>query len=400
MKNLRSKLAWTAIAGALVLLIGLSPTVLAQSQGSDATLSNLTLSDVDFGTFASSTTSYTASVANRVSQTTVTPTVNHSGASYVIKLDGTEDSDGTVSLSVGSNVITVEVTAEDENTTQTYTVTVTRAENTPATGNPTISGTAEVGETLTLDISSIADEDGIDLVGGWRGDTYEIDWRGSCDRWSWLQRGSLFYDPNHYLHGNFGALSLVVTSNAVGSTVTVSVNFYDMAGKFERLFSEPTAVVPKSIDGMTLVDTSDQSDLGTVNWNCDGDHNQDVVLDADGSYSFRVNLASNADVDSVSWDLNDGALTRTDEAAPYSLYGEDEDNNLEGRSLAAGSHTVEATAYSDDDEVLQTFSATFIVTLNNSPATGAPHHQRHGPGGPNPHSKYVGNLRRRRPHQR
>ena len=93
----------------------------------DATLSGLTLSGVDFGTFASGTTSYTASVANSVSQTTVTPTVNHSGASYVIKLDGVTDADGVVSLSVGSNVITIEVTAEDDSTTRTYTVTVARA---------------------------------------------------------------------------------------------------------------------------------------------------------------------------------------------------------------------------------------------------------------------------------
>ena len=93
----------------------------------DASLSALTLSRVDFGTFASETASYTAQVANSVSQTTVTPTVNHSGASYVIKLGGVEDVDGVVALGVGSNVITVEVTAEDDNTTRTYTVTVIRA---------------------------------------------------------------------------------------------------------------------------------------------------------------------------------------------------------------------------------------------------------------------------------
>ena len=93
----------------------------------DSTLSVLTLSGIDFGTFASGTNSYTAQVANSVSQTTVTPTVNHAEASYVIKLDGVTDADGVVLLSVGSNVITVEVTAEDDSTTQTYTVTVTRA---------------------------------------------------------------------------------------------------------------------------------------------------------------------------------------------------------------------------------------------------------------------------------
>ena len=98
-----------------------------QQNSTDAELSGLSLSGVNFGTFASGTESYTASVANSVTETTVTPTVNDSDASYVIKLGGVTDADGTVSLAVGSNVITVEVTAEDEQTTKTYTVTVTRA---------------------------------------------------------------------------------------------------------------------------------------------------------------------------------------------------------------------------------------------------------------------------------
>ena len=98
-----------------------------QQNSTDATLSALTLSSVDFGTFASGTTSYTAQVANSVSQTTVTPTENDSGASYVVKLGSATDADGVVALSVGSNVITIEVTAEDDSTTRTYTVTVTRA---------------------------------------------------------------------------------------------------------------------------------------------------------------------------------------------------------------------------------------------------------------------------------
>ena len=99
--------------------------VVPAETSTDATLSGLSLSDVNFGTFASGTTSYSASVANSVSQTTVTPTVNDSEATYVIKLGGVTDADGVVSLSVGSNVITVEVTAEDDTTTRTYTVTVT-----------------------------------------------------------------------------------------------------------------------------------------------------------------------------------------------------------------------------------------------------------------------------------
>ena len=89
----------------------------------DATLSALTLSGIDFGTFDSATMSYSAQVSNSVTETTVTPTVNDSGASYVIKLGGVTDADGTISLAVGSNVITTEVTAEDGETTRTYTVT-------------------------------------------------------------------------------------------------------------------------------------------------------------------------------------------------------------------------------------------------------------------------------------
>ena len=92
----------------------------------DAALSGLALSGVTLS-FNSSTTTYTATVANGVTETTVTPTLNFSGATHVIKLGGVVDEDGVVPLSVGANVITVEVTAEDGTTTRTYTVTVTRS---------------------------------------------------------------------------------------------------------------------------------------------------------------------------------------------------------------------------------------------------------------------------------
>ncbi len=89
----------------------------------DATLSSLTLSGVTLE-FDSATTE----VGNDVAETAVTATTNDDGATYMVKLDGVEDADGTVPLAVGENVITVEVTAEDGNTVKTYTVTVTRAE--------------------------------------------------------------------------------------------------------------------------------------------------------------------------------------------------------------------------------------------------------------------------------
>ena len=333
-----------------VWLIGLTPTVLAQSQSNDATLSGLTLSDVDFGTFVSGTTSYTASAANRVRKTTVTPTVNHSGASYVIELGGVEDTDGVVSLSVGSNVITVEVTAEDGNTTQTYTVTVTRAENTPATGKPVISGTAEVGETLTVDTSSIADVDGMEnasLSITFYGD-YNAERHGG-----WLLGGGRRYE---------------VHWPAVGTTITAVVSFKDDTGNSERLVSIPTTRVPGPLDSITLVDTSDQSDVATL------DHDalspKEIVLDANGSYAFRLKLAADAEVGKISWEW-DFSDARVENSAPYSLYGYDVNNDLIGRGLSVGEHRLKVKAYSDSGDQLQGMTVTFTVT-HNTPATGAP----------------------------
>ena len=209
---------------------GLTPPVLAQSQSSDATLSGLTLSNVDFGTFASGTTSYTASVYRSVSETTVTPTVNHSGAGYVIKLGGVEDSDGTVSLSVGSNTITVEVTAEDGQTTQTYTVTVTRETNTPATGEPRIGdplpGSVEPRVTRELQSRNwlIEDEDGVENV------TFSYQWISND--------GTTDTD----IDGATGQKYTLQASDE-GKTIKVRVSFTDDLGNAESLTSPATVAV-------------------------------------------------------------------------------------------------------------------------------------------------------------
>ena len=122
----------------------------------DATLSGLELSGVTLA-FDPAATGYAAEVANDVAETTVTPTTNHDGATYAIKLDGVGDDDGTVSLAVGENVVVIEVTAEDGNTVKTYTVTVTRAE--PPAPGPSVtlalspSGAVEPGTAITVTMS-------------------------------------------------------------------------------------------------------------------------------------------------------------------------------------------------------------------------------------------------------
>ena len=119
--------AWTA-SSSTAMMMAVRGTSGGTTLSADATLSGLSLSNVTLDSgFTSGTTTYTADVANSVDSTTVTAETTDSNATTVVKLDGAEDTDGTVDLAVGANIITVEVTAEDTTTTETYTVTVTRA---------------------------------------------------------------------------------------------------------------------------------------------------------------------------------------------------------------------------------------------------------------------------------
>ena len=104
---------------------------LAASTSDSATgmFTSLTLTP---STFAATTTSYTASVANSVTHVKLTPTVSDSGATVKVGV-GTSltavtsgSASGAIALSVGANAIKAVVTAQDGTTTKTYTVTVTR----------------------------------------------------------------------------------------------------------------------------------------------------------------------------------------------------------------------------------------------------------------------------------
>jgi len=110
-------------------------TITVTRLSNDATLSALTISNGTLSpSFSSGTTAYTNSVGNLVSSVTITPTSNESHATITVNgapvISGYASS--AVSLSVGSNTITVIVTAQD-GTTKTYTITVTRAISSDAT---------------------------------------------------------------------------------------------------------------------------------------------------------------------------------------------------------------------------------------------------------------------------
>ncbi len=111
-------------------------TITRQSSN-DATLSSLAVSQ---GTltpaFSPGVADYTDNVTNSVTSVTVTPTANESHAT--ISVNGQAVSSGqasqSINLSVGDNPITIEVTAQDGTTINTYTVTVTRQSSGPHSG--------------------------------------------------------------------------------------------------------------------------------------------------------------------------------------------------------------------------------------------------------------------------
>jgi uncharacterized repeat protein (TIGR01451 family) len=96
----------------------------------NASLSGLALSAGTLApAFASATTAYSATVANAAASLTVTPAVADDSAS--VKVDGVATASGSASgpiaLAVGSNMVTVIVTAENGTSTKAYAITVSRA---------------------------------------------------------------------------------------------------------------------------------------------------------------------------------------------------------------------------------------------------------------------------------
>ena len=121
-------------------VLGYDATALTASEmlSNDATLTALTLSDVDIGTFSSSTLDYPATVAYAVERTTVTATPAAGASVDVRPVDARSTAGHQVYLPSGAETgITLTVTAANGTAMQTYTVRITRAavSSTPARGD-------------------------------------------------------------------------------------------------------------------------------------------------------------------------------------------------------------------------------------------------------------------------
>ena len=113
----------------------------------------------------------------------------------------------------------------DEMLTSDATAAVSAAANTPATGAPTITGTAQVGQTLTAGTTAIVDADGLTSVSY----TYQ-----------WIRVATDNTETN--ISGATASTHTLVAAD-LGTTIKVRVSFTDDASNAETLTSAATAAV-------------------------------------------------------------------------------------------------------------------------------------------------------------
>ena len=210
------------------------------------------------------------------------------------------------------------------------------AQNSPATGTPTISGILQVGETLTANTTGIADADGLTNV------TY---------RYQWIPDDGSFDADNQAPPGS----SYTLFEADEGKIIKLEVSFTDDAGNGESLTSAATAAVAArpntpATGAPTISGTSQVAETLTAN-------TSDIV-DDDG----LTNVAY-----SYQWITNDGS-SDTDIAGEtgitYTLVDTDE-----GKIIKL---EVSFTDDAGNGESLTSAATAAVAARPNTPATGAP----------------------------
>ena len=145
------------------------------------------------------------------------------GVIVVLPVPGSCDAEGAICTGDGGMLsnrleLTIPGPVAEEETQQTT------PENSLATGAPGITGTAQVGETLTADASGIADADGLD---------------NAAFSYQWLADGA-------DISGASGA-SYTLQDADEGKAIKVKVSFSDDAGNEETLTSAATAAVEAAV---------------------------------------------------------------------------------------------------------------------------------------------------------
>ncbi len=252
--------------------------------------------------------------------------------SYQWLADGTNirDATGSSYTLAGADkgkAIKVRVTFTDdagnaETLTSEATASVEPRPNSPATGSPTISGTAEVTETLTADTSGIADPDGL---------------ANAAFLYQWLA-------DDADISGATGSTYTLADAD-VGKTITVRVSFTDDAGNGESLTSETTPPVespPNSTVTGSLAVSGSIHVGETLTVDTSGIADEDGLTNA--AFSYR-------------WLADDGIVEMQIAGATDSTYTLSDDD--------AGKTIVVRVAFTDDRGTEETLTSASTETVTH-----------------------------------
>ena len=211
-------------------------------------------------------------------------------------------------------------------------VTVPPPPNTPATAAPTITGTAQVGETLAADTTGIEDADGLDNV---------------IFSYQWIRNDG---GTDTDISGATGS-SYTLGDSDVDKTVKVRVSFTDDANNQERVTSAVTAAV-----------AAKPNSLATGAPTISGTAQVEEMLTADTSGIADEDSLTNASF-AYQW-LADGAEISGATDSSYTLADDDE-----GKAISV---TVTFTDDAGNEETLTSAATAAAEAKANTPATGAP----------------------------
>ena len=231
----------------------------------------------------------------------------------------------------------------DEMLTSDATAAVSAAANTPATGAPTITGTAQVGQTLTAGTTAIMDADGLTSV------SYA---------YQWIRVATDNTDTN--ISGATASTYTLVDAD-LGTTVKVRVSFTDDASNDETLTSNVSVIIARPANtaatgkpGITGTAQVGQTLTATVGTSADVDGLPNPFL-TDVNTSFQwIRVATD------NTETNIASAT----ASTYTLVAADLGTTIKVK--------VGFADYYDYDETLTSDATAAVAASANTPATGAP----------------------------
>ena len=225
-----------------------------------------------------------------------------------------------------------------ETRTSAATAAVAAAPNTPATGAPTITGTAQVGQTLTAGTTAIVDADGLTSVSY----TYQ-----------WIRVATDNTETN--ISGATASTHTLVAADQ-GTTIKVTVSFTDDASNAETLTSAATAAVAAAPNTPA---TGAPTITGTAQVGQTLTAVTTAIMDANGlttpSYTYQwIRVATDNTETNIS-----GATAST-----YTLVAADQGTTIKV--------TVSFTDDASNPETRTSAATAAVAAAANTPATGAP----------------------------